>query len=368
MATFILNAANLPMRIKDMQHILEKKKADFAFFYNLDSVKINPNIAYFTGYSGLGALIIPKRKNPFLLTPKMEYEKAKKSMVKKVYAIDKKKFFDSVKSIMRKNGLRGRNIAIDGANFNLSFYRQFKKEFKKAKTEDISLDCLKLRQIKIAKEIQIMKTAFNCADKILNKAINNFKDFKTESDVSSFLEYETKKLGFDVSFSPIVASGRNASMPHHEPENAKLKNGFCVIDFGIKYKGYCTDCTRTIYIGKPNNKEKETYNFLLNTQKNIINNIKINDNCGKIYENCIKSLGKYSKYFIHGLGHGVGIEIHEFPNLSLGSKDKIMENMVFTVEPGIYIPRKFGIRIEDSILMKKKAKILTTVSKDLLIV
>lgn len=350
-----------------MQHILEKKNLDFAFFYSLDSVKINPNIAYFTGYSGLGALIIPKSKGHFLLAPKMEYEKAKKSMVKKVYTIDKRKFLDSVKSIMGKNRLRGRNIAIDGANFNLNFYRQFKKEFEKAKTKDISLDCLKLRQIKTNKEIQIIKTAFNYADKILKKAINNFKDFKTESDASSFLGYETKKLGFDVSFPPIVASGKNASMPHHEPKNAKLNNGFCVIDFGIKYKGYCTDCTRTIYIGKPNNKEKETYNFLLNVQKNIISNIKINDNCGKIYENCIKSLGKYSKYFIHGLGHGVGVEIHELPNLSLGSKDKITENMVFTVEPGIYLPKKFGIRIEDTILMKGKCQVLTNVDKELFV-
>ncbi|MEK6869863.1 MAG: Xaa-Pro peptidase family protein, partial [Nanoarchaeota archaeon] len=354
------------MRIKGMQDILEKKNLDFAFFYNLDSMKINPNIEYFSGYNGLGALVIPKRKVPFLLAPKMEYEKAKKSMVKRAYAIDKKRFFDCAKEVIRKNGLRGKNIAIDGINFNLNFYRQFRKEFKKVETRDISLDCLKLRQIKTDKEMQIIRKAFNYGDKILKNAINSFRDFKTESNASSFLEYEAKKLGFGVSFPPIVASGSNASMPHHEPENIKLKNGFCVIDFGIKYKGYCTDCTRTIYIGKPSNKEKDIYNFLLNAQKNIICNIKINDNCGKIYENCVKSLGKYSKYFIHGLGHGVGMEIHELPNLSLDSKDKIMENMVFTVEPGIYLPKKFGIRIEDTILMKNNPMVLTKAPKDLL--
>src|SRR3989338_2784216 len=166
------------MRIKGMQDILEKKNLDFAFFHNLDSTKINPNIMYFAGYNGLGALVIPKRKMPFLLAPKMEYEKAKKSMVKKAYAIDKKKFFDSVKIVLKRNGIKGKKIAIDNVNFP-----------------------------------------------------------------------------------PIVASGSNASMPHHEPENVKLKNGFCVIDFGIKYKGYCTDCKRTIYIGKPSNKEKDIYNF-----------------------------------------------------------------------------------------------------------
>jgi len=351
-----------------MQNILEKKNLDFAFFHSLDSMKINPNIEYFAGYNGLGALVIPKGKSPFLLAPKMEYEKAKKSMVKKAYAIDKKRFFDSVKIVLKRSGIKGKKIAIDGVNFDLNSYKNFKKELKGIKIKDISLDCLRLRQIKTEKEMQIIKKGFNYADKILKESINNFRDFKTESDASSFLEYETKKLGFDVSFAPIVASGSNASMPHYHPENIKLKNGFCVIDFGIKYKGYCTDCTRTIYIGKPNNKEKEVYNFLLNVQKNLISNIKINDNCGKIYENCVKSLGKYSKYLIHGIGHGVGVEIHELPNLSLGSKDKITENMIFTVEPGIYIPKKFGIRIEDTLLMKKKAEILTKVSKDLLII
>jgi len=96
--------------------------------------------------------------------------------------------------------------------------------------------------------------------------------------------------------------------------------------------------------------------------------IKVGDNCGKIYGNCVKNLGKYSKYFIHGLGHGVGVEIHELPNLTLNSKDKIMENMVFTIEPGIYLPRKLGIRIEDSVLMRKNIDVLTKVPKDLLII
>jgi len=195
----------------------------------------------------------------------------------------------------------------------------------------------------MAKEMQIIKKAFNYGNKILNKTINNFKNFKTESDVSGFLEYETKKLGLGLSFPPIVASGSNGSMPHYEPRNVKLNKGFCVIDFGIKYNGYCTDCTRTIYLGNISKKEKNIYNFLLDIQKNIIENIKINDDCDEIYVNCVKSLGKYSKYFIHGLGHGVGVEIHELPNLTLDSKDKIGRDMVFTVEPGIYIPKTFWL-------------------------
>ena len=353
------------MRIKEIKSILEKKGSDFVLFYNL-GMEANPNMLYFSGYSGLGALVIPKKQEPFIIAPKMEVEKARKSMIKKVYSMDKKRFFDEIHSIIKRNGIKTRKIALDYNNFTINHYKYFKKQFKTIKTKDISLECLKLRQIKTNKELQILKKGFDYGNKILNKTINNFKDFKTESDVVAFLEYETKKLGLSLSFPAIVASGINGSMPHHEPKNTNFNRGFCVIDFGIKHKGYCTDCTRTVYLGNITKKEKDIYNFLLNTQKNIIKNIEINDNCGEIYGNCVKSLGKDSKYFIHGLGHGVGVEIHELPNLTLSSKDRIKENMVFTVEPGIYFPRKFGIRIEDTILMKKHPIILTKVPKDLL--
>ncbi|MBN4049110.1 M24 family metallopeptidase [archaeon AH-315-M20] len=346
--------------------ILEKKRANYALFYNLDSLSTNPNMFYFSQYSGLGALIIPKKQAPFLIVPEMEIQRAKQSNIKKVYSMDKKKFFASIHNIIKKRKLNSKNTAIANNNFTLNVYKQFKKQFKKTRTKDISLDCLKLRETKTQKEIQILKKSCNYANKILKKTIKQFKNLKTEAEVAAFLEYETKKLGLDISFPPIVASGSNAGIPHHEPTNKKLKKGFCVIDFGVKYKGYCSDITRTIYIGKPNKKEKQIYNFLLNIQKNIIKNIEIENKCSKIYENCVKDLKNYSKYFTHGLGHGVGVEIHELPNLTLNSKDKIKENITFTIEPGIYIPKKFGIRIEDTILMKKKTIVLTKATKDLL--
>ena len=356
------------MRIKEFSTGLEKKNADFAIFCSSDSIKINPNIFYFSGYKGLGALVIPAKKIPFLVVPDMEIERAKKSMIKKVYQMKKKKFFESVYKIIKKNKLRAKSIAIDKNNFTLTSYKHFKKQFKKIKIKDIALDCLKLREIKTEKEIQILKKSCNYANKIIQKAINNFKDFKTESEASAFLDYETKKNGLELSFSPIVASGSNGSMPHYEPSNVKIKKGFCVVDFGVKYKGYCSDITRTIYVGSPSKKEKEIYNFLLNIQKDAINQIKNNKKCSELYDYVNKSLGKYKDNFIHGLGHGVGVEIHELPNLTLNSKDRIRNNMVFTIEPGIYFPTKFGIRIEDTILFKNKPITLTKTSKDLLII
>ena len=355
------------MKIEELKAILWEKKSNFALFYNPDSTKINPNMFYFSGYKGIGALIIQKNKHPFLIVPKMEFQRAKKSMVKKIYSMEKNKFFESVYNIVKKYNIKTKNIAIDKNNFTLNSFKHFNKHFKEVKIKDVSLDCLKLREIKTEKEIQYLKKSCNYADNILQNALNNFTSFKTESEVAAFLEYETKKLGLELSFNPIVASGSNGSMPHYEPSNTIIKKGFCVVDFGVKYKGYCSDITRTIYVGKPSEKEKKIYNLLLTIQKKTINEIKNNKKCSELYNYAITSLGKYKNNFIHGLGHGVGIEIHELPNLSLNSKDRIKSNMVFTIEPGIYFPKRFGIRIEDTVLFKDTSVVLTKTPKDLYI-
>ncbi|MBI2660444.1 aminopeptidase P family protein [Candidatus Woesearchaeota archaeon] len=356
------------MKIKEFRGILEKKGADFAVFYNFDSTKYNANMLYFSGYSGIGALVIPSKKEPFLIAPQMEFQRARKSSIRKVFSMDKKRFFESIYNIAKKNKLKAKIIALDKSAVTLNAYRHIKEQFKKAKAKDIAYECLKLREIKTSREIQFTRKSCAYADKIIQKLIKNFNKFKTESEAAAFLEYETKKKGLDIAFEPIVASGSNASMPHHKPANEKIKNGFCVIDFGVKYDGYCSDITRTVYVGNPSKKEKEIYNFLLKIQEDSIQLAESNKKCSELYDFVNTRLGKYKKYFTHGLGHGVGVEIHEMPNLTLNSKDRVTDNMVFTIEPGIYIPQKFGIRIEDTVLFSKKPIRLTKTSKDLLII
>ncbi|HLG25034.1 MAG TPA: Xaa-Pro peptidase family protein [Candidatus Nanoarchaeia archaeon] len=357
------------MKIKELQSVLNQKSTDFALFYNMYSAETSPNFYYFSGFNGVGILAVPKNKEPFLVVPKMEIERAKKCKIKNVLGMDKKRLFETVKEIASKKKIMAKSIAIDNRYFALNFYKSLKKTFKKAKTKDVSEDCSKLREIKTNEEIECLKTSCNYADRIIQKTINNFKDFKTESDVAAFLVYETKKHGLELSFNPIVASGRNGSMPHYEPHNLKLNKGLCVIDFGVKYKGYCSDITRTVSVGKPSQKEKESYEMLNRIQKETINLVKENKKCSELYDFVCNSLGKYRNYFTHGLGHGVGVEIHEMPNLTLNSKDKIQNNMVFTIEPGVYFPKKFGIRIEDTLMLKNnKTEVLTKTTKDLLII
>ena len=173
------------MKIKELQNILQNKNLDAAIFYNSEFPRVNPNMVYFSGYNGLGVLVVPKNKEPFLIAPEMEFQKAKNSMITKVYSMQKKRFFESVSGIIKKNGIKTKNIAIDKNNFTLNSFKYFKKLFRKSKFKDVAFDCIKLREIKTNAEIEYLKTSCNCADKIIQKTINNFRDFKTESEAAA---------------------------------------------------------------------------------------------------------------------------------------------------------------------------------------
>lgn len=352
------------MKIKEFQAFLKQKKIDMALLFSY-GMEASPNFYYFSGFNGAGAAVLGE--NPVLLVPKMELERAKKGNIRQVYAFDKKKAFQSVYDYIKKKKLRHKKIGIDKNFLTVNAFKGLRKRIK-AEFADVSGSCLKLREIKDAKEAEYLRRSCHYAGKIMQKCIRNFREFRTESDAAAFLAYEAKKHGLDLSFNPIVASGKNAGMPHYEPSNTRLNRGFCVVDFGVKHKGYCSDITRTIYIGKPSSKEKSVYSNLLNIQNESISLIRNNKKCSELYDFVVKSLGRDAKYFTHGLGHGIGVEIHELPNLTPNSKGRIKDNMAFTIEPGIYVPGKFGIRIEDSILFSGSAKVLTKTSKDLLII
>jgi Xaa-Pro aminopeptidase len=195
--------------------------------------------------------------------------------------------------------------------------------------------------------------------------LKGFKKFKSELEVAEFLEAETRKNGCSLAFPPIVASGKHAGMPHYMPGKGKILKGFCVIDFGVKYRGYCSDITRTVYVGKPSQAEKEIYEEVLDVQKKSVKMCMGGGSISGVFDYALNVLGKR---FPHGLGHGIGVEIHEWPNLKPGGKEKFLDGMVFTVEPGVYT-KKYGIRIEDDVLIEKgKSVILTKLSKELIIV
>ncbi|MBI2139018.1 aminopeptidase P family protein [Candidatus Woesearchaeota archaeon] len=364
------------MRLPEFQKILQNKNIDLAIFLKADHDHNHPDILYFSQYPGAGALVIPGKNRPFLAVPKMEQSVAAKSGFKIIVPDERARLLEKIRAELRKQRVPIKRIGLNFSETTLAMKKALQKHLKKARFVDIGKELQELRMLKTPEEIKVIKKGFRIADSILKKAIAGFSagssvnssGFRTEADVKAFLELEASKNGCSLAFPAIVASGKNASEVHHATAATKLTRGFCLIDFGIKYKNYCTDCSRTLFLGTPSKKDIERYSLVLKAQEDAIASIRKGMRCKSIYARAIKSLGKYARYFTHGLGHGVGIKIHELPNLTSQSKERFQNAQVFTVEPGIYFS-DFGIRIEDTLLLiNDKVEILTKLPKKLVVI
>lgn len=202
-------------------------------------------------------------------------------------------------------------------------------------------------------KLSSIKTACKITDSVFSKLVAKMGSFGTERDVALFINKEIKRHGVTPSFKPIVGAAGGGSEPHHRPKNTPLIRGFCVIDFGVKVNGYCSDMTRTVFFGLPTKKERSLYDLVLNSQQKAIKRIKGRVFARSLWKISFLALGKHKKRFIHGLGHGLGKHIHVKPFLKKKSKDYLKEGDIITIEPGIYFKGQFGIRIEDDFLVTK---------------
>ena len=207
------------------------------------------------------------------------------------------------------------------------------------------------RRIKTPEELKLLRKAEAIGDKAFSDILNILKPGMTELEVAAELEYSMKKNGATgLSFDTIAASGINSSMPHAIPGTKKLENGdFLTMDFGCLYEGYCSDMTRTVVIGKASDEQKKIYNIVLKAQTEAVSGIRAGLKCidvDRIARSIIEEAG-YGRYFGHGLGHSVGLYIHESPALNTRDETVLVEGMIETIEPGIYIPGFGGVRIED---------------------
>lgn len=213
------------------------------------------------------------------------------------------------------------------------------------------------------------KKACAIADEIIGMCIRDVRQFRTELDIARFLLSEARKRRCRAAFPPIVASGKNAFEIHHKPGRSRIGKGFLVIDFGVRVNGDCSDMTRTVYVGKPSKKEAEAYNAVLRAQEKGIRIAKAGAECFDVDYAVRKSLGVLRQYFAHSLGHGVGKKVHQKPGLGPKSVEVLKAGDIVTIEPGIYIRGRLGIRIEDTIVVGKKCGIpLTKTSKKLILV
>jgi Xaa-Pro aminopeptidase len=228
-----------------------------------------------------------------------------------------------------------------------------------------------LRMIKDKEEIDAFTKAANLTDKTFDFIQTKIKKGGSEKELAFEIEFFIKKNGADLAFDPIVAIDEDAAIPHHMSNSTKkiTGNNLLLLDFGAKVNNYCSDMTRVVFIGTPEEKKKKVYDTVLSSQTAALKALKAGANgmeIDKIARDVIEKEGFES--YSHGLGHGVGLEIHEAPRLRARSTEILDKNAVVTVEPGIYIPGFCGVRIEDLVVLKENGvEILSNSNKDLII-
>lgn len=227
-----------------------------------------------------------------------------------------------------------------------------------------------LRVIKDEAEIKAIAAAAAMADRIFERLLEALRPRVTEKEVAFELEFMLRRLGAeDVSFKPIVASGPNSAIPHAQATNRKLQaNQFVKLDYGCVYRGYCSDLTRTVFLGKASNEHRRLYNLVKEAQQLALDGLRVGMT-GKDADAVARDFFEQQSVadkFGHNLGHGVGLEVHEPPTLGPKSDQVLGENMVFTVEPGLYVPGFGGVRIEDMVVLRESGiEILTKTPKEL---
>lgn len=340
---------------------------------NLDALLISsqPNITYVTGYSGFSsiereAFILVTKTGQYLFTDGRYSEAVKKSVtgyeVKEITALTP--FSHLLKETIEKKSIK--LLGIEEDNLTVKEFKKIRKTVRK--TVDVGLNTFRVR--KTSHEITKIQKACQIGDKAFSHILGIIKPGLTEKDIAFEIEYAIKKQNADISFPPIVAFGKNAATPHHQTGNDKLsKRSLILLDFGAKYEEYCSDMTRTIFIGNATNEEKKMYETVFTAQKKAIEKIH-NGVKGSLIDSIAREYIVKTGFptIPHSLGHGIGLEVHEAPRLSPKSKDILTSDMVFSVEPGIYLPTIGGVRIEDLVTIQNKTVMELTQSPKKLII
>jgi Xaa-Pro aminopeptidase len=338
-------------RIEALKHIaFEKDKFDGFLILN------SANLIYFGGFSGASALLIPKDgKNTFYVY-NVNYEQAKAEA--KGFGVELVKRNENLMAKIAKQAkeLKIRNLALDAVG--IEGWRALSKKAKgeiRLKAEGSLVAAL--RKVKDAKEIENMRKAGELTSEGMRVAYETVAAGMKEYEVAAEIEYAMRKQGSDgTAFETIVASGSCSAFPHGGCSDREIRKGdFVVVDFGATYKFYRSDMTRTLVVGKPSEKQKRLFQIVKKAQSKAVEAVKPKakaKDVDAIARKIIEDAG-YGAHFVHALGHGVGLEVHEPPILSPNSKDTLAAGNVVTVEPGIYLVGYGGIRIEDTVLVQK---------------
>ena len=262
---------------------------------------------------------------------------------------------DGISSVFQEKGAR--LVGFEPSAVSYGEYIRLRDSLPQASLQPLSSRFEFLRAVKDDQEVGEIREAIRVAEKALTDLMSLIKPGVTETELAIELEYRMRRGGAGkLSFDTIVATGPDAALPHATPGRRRVAAGdFVMIDYGAVVNGYHSDETRTFCVGSPSEKQREAYQLVLGAHDRAIGAIRAGVSCGEIdgiARSFLEEKGM-GRYFSHGTGHGVGLEIHESPRLSAGKSAILEAGMVVTIEPGVYFPGEWGIRIEDMVLVGK---------------
>lgn len=355
-------------KIQRLRNLLEKQHIDAVL------ISSKSNVFYISGFQGLSSqereayCFITKKNGFFITNPLYEHDIKPNGLILRITS-PTERLTTILDEIVKKENIKV--IGFEDTDISVAEF----KTLKRIKSKFTSFSPNKIRISKSYEEITKIKKACEIGDKVFAGIVKKIKPGISEIEIAKEMEIEMLKNGCIPSFPTIVAFGKNAATPHHTAGNDKLSNNqFVLLDFGVIFEGYCSDMTRTVFVGSPEEKEKEVYESVRIAQNKAAEFIK--KTLEKEVKNSLITVDAYKadkeardyiiskKFpdFPHSLGHGTGIDVHESPSLYPHSKDKLSEGMVFSIEPGIYIKNRFGIRIEDLFAIQNNSLVKLTQS------
>ena len=312
------------------------------------------NVRYLTGFSGSSGIAVLTENKLYFLTDGRYTEQAEKECAGCEILITNNNLYDLLNDMIRHEKIE--RLGYEAETLTVQQLQHYKE---KLHTTLFSTEGYieTFRQIKTEDEIQNIKSAVRIASESYLAVLEHIREGVSEIELAAELDYQMKRRGAEKnSFDTICVSGYNSSLIHGSPTSKKIQRGDAILmDFGCVYKGYCSDMTRTVFLDEPGEEEKKVYRAVQNMQENCLKLLKAGVAAkmpDEYIQNALKEAG-FDGFMNHSTGHSLGLEVHESPALSVRSDATLKENMLMTCEPGIYLPGKIGVRIEDLVVIKK---------------
>ena len=326
------------------------------------------NLFYLTGFWGEAVGILENGGQTTIIAPELEAGRAKDESINcDVITSQRGGLISTLASLKKKK------ICVDCHNY--SVMQSLKKSIPRLKQS--SEPFYNARIIKDSDEVHILKKASSIIDQMFELCTQTIKKGRSESDLQAILmsfaiANDMHDTGYRSTLNPlIIAGGPNGALPHAQVTKRKFANGdMIVVDLTLRYKGYVSDATRTFGLGSISKEARTVYEIVKESQRAGLAVVRPQKTCKSVDEICRKIIEKhhYGPHFIHSTGHGIGLDVHESPNITSKSTIKLKKDMAVTVEPGIYIPNKFGVRIEDSVIVRDRPIIMHKFTKDLIVI